>query len=477
MKKTLFPYQSKALEDILGFLFEDKKLKSGICVVPTGGGKSVILEALSQKLKGEKCLMVVPSQELLLQNYQAILNEGGNCSLFSASVGRKDVSDLTLATIGSLKDKGLEFKDFKYIIVDEAHYKFNATGDEAIFKSFLREVKPKKLLGLTATPFMLDSVKGQPALKMLPNMRPKLFQDIIHVTQVKDVIDAGRWAKIEYETHPVNKSSLQVGGAEYTKESIDLFLKENNVNNRICLKLSELKSEKTLTFVPTVEIAEKMSQWFNKKYDGKYSSAVVSALTPKRERLEIVKRFKDLNDTLNHVINYGTLTTGFDFPSLKHILGGRPTMSLALLYQMIGRGCRVSEGKDKMVYYDFCDNTSFFGDVQELTIENCFGGWKCFIGDNLFTGYPLNCGITVSKSFLARPPKVVNIDYTMKFWFGKYDNVPVFKTPKFYRDYILKGLNSNPLLNEEEVALKELLLKLNTKDIVDIFTRPLPQKT
>ena len=469
MKKTLFPYQSKALEDILGFLFKDKKLKSGLAVLSTGAGKSVILGHLSHSLKGEKCLMIVPSQELLLQNHQAILNEGGNCSLYSASVGRKDVSDLTLATIGSLKDKGSEFKGFKYIIVDEAHYKFNATSDEAVFKSFLREVKPKKLLGLTATPFMLDSVKGQPALKMLTSMRPKIFQDIIHVTQVKEVIEAGRWAKIKYEVHPVDKSNLEVGGAEYTKESIDLFLRENNVNNRICLKLSELKSEKTLTFVPTVEIAEKMSQWFNKKYDGKYSSAVVSALTPKRERLEIVRRFKDVNDTLNHVINYGTLAVGFDYPALKNILCGRPTMSLALFYQIVGRGCRVSEGKEYMTFYDFCGNTSFFGDVQNLTIENCFGGWKCFIGDNLFTGFPLNCGITVSKSFLARPPKVTGIDYNMKFWFGKYENVNVFKTPKFYRDYILKSYQANPLLNEKEVALKELLLKLNVKDIIDIF--------
>lgn len=469
MKKILFPYQSKALEDILGFLFENKKLKSGLAVLPTGAGKSVLLSHLSQKLKGDSCLMIVPSQELLLQNYEAIVNEGGVCSLYSASVGKKDVSDLTLATIGSLKDKGEEFKGFKYIIVDEAHFKFNSTADESVFKSFLAEVKPKKLLGLTATPFMLDSVKGQPALKMLTNMRPKIFQDIIHVTQVSDVIKAGRWAKINYEKHPVNKSSLQVGGAEYTKESIDLFLRDNNVNNRICLKLSELHNQKTLTFVPTVEIAEKMSQWFNKKYHGKFSSAVVSALTPKRERLEIIRRFKDVNDTLNHVINYGTLAVGFDYPDLKYILCGRPTNSLSLFYQIVGRGCRVSPGKDYMTFYDFCDNTSFFGDIQNLTVENCFGGWKCFIGENLFTGYPLNCGISVTKSFLREPPRVIGIDYKMKFWFGKYENVEVFKTPKFYRDFILKGIQNNPLPNEKEVALRELLLKLNVKDIVDIF--------
>ena len=235
---------------------------------------------------------------------------------------------------------------------------------------------------------------------------------------------------------------------------------------------NELKStdlSKGDLFENILHIAEKMSQWFNKKYDGKYSSAVVSALTPKRERLEIVRRFKDVNDTLNHVINYGTLSTGFDFPSLKFILCGRPTMSLALFYQIVGRGCRVSEGKEYMTFYDFCGNTSFFGDVQNLTIENCFGGWKCFIGENLFTGFPLNCGITVSKSFLARPPKVTGIDYNMKFWFGKYENVNVFKTPKFYRDYILKSYQANPLLSEKEVALKELLLKLNVKDIIDIF--------
>ena len=476
MIKTLFSFQQRAIDDIWAFLFEDKKYKSGLGVLPTGSGKSVILAKLSQMLEGHKVLMIVPSVELLKQNYQAILNEGGNCSLYSASVDSKEISGLTLATIGSLKGKASEFKGFKYVLVDEAHYKFNSTADEAVFKTFIREVKPKKLLGLTATPFMLDSVKGQPALKMLPYMRPKLFQEIIHVTQVQEVIKAGRWAKIVYEQHPVNKSSLTIGGAEYTKESVDLFLRENDINNRICLKLSELCAEKTLTFVPTVDIADKMAEWFNKKHPG-YKAAVVSALTPKKEREQLIKDFKDMNNTLNHIINFGTLTTGFDFPELAHIIGGRPTMSLSLYYQMLGRGCRVHKDKPFMTYYDMCDNTSFFGDVQELSIEFFKGAWRCFIGDKLFTGFPLNCGLHIDKDFILNPPKVGNIDYGMTMWFGKYKGdplkkippSPVFKLPNWYRKYLLESLSTQGILDKKEAALLELLIKLQSKDIISIF--------
>ena len=479
MKFELFPFQKKSLQDCTSFI-SDSKIKSGLAVIPTAGGKSVVIAKICYELRNTSLLVVVPSEELLRQNMDAMVREGLSVSVFSASLNSKVISNLTIATIGSLKDKGLEFKNFgiKHVIIDEAHFKFSSattikddTQKDAIFKGFMKDLKPKKLLGFTATPFILSNVAGMASLKTLTNVRGGFFKDFIHLTQVSDVIKENRWSRIEYDLHPVCTTSLKANtsGTDYSKESTELFLKENGVNNRICLLLKHHQSKKTLTFVESVDVANKIKEWYNSKaFKGRCE--VVSGDMPKKLRKSIIDEYKDVNSDLLHLINYGTLTTGFDFPELAIVIGGRPTMSLALYYQMLGRLTRVHPNKPFGLYIDLVGNYSKFGAIERLNFDSV-GRFTnaCFSGDKLLTDIPLTFPYEVTKSTILNPPKrkvIANRD--MRYWFGKYDGELVCKSPKWYRQFLLDGAGDYPL-NEKREALNELLSSLKFNEYTSIL--------
>lgn len=470
-KYELFSFQKEALLNCEGFLY-NSELKNGLAVVPTAGGKSVIIAKLATKIKSEKTLFIVPSVELLEQNLSAMEREGLSVSVYSASMKRKEMGQLTIATMGSLYDKGKDFKNFgfKFVVADEAHFKlsFRSVGNkEGKFKEFIKELKPKKLLGLTATPFVLDKINGLSAVRSMYSMRESLFKNVIHITQVSEVIAHNRWSKIVYDIHPVNKLSLEVNtsGSEYSSESVALFLKENNVNNRVCKLLKKYTSQKTLTFVETVDVAKTIRDWYNGKV-GVGRCEVISGDMDSKLRKAIIAEYKDVNSDLNHLINYGTLTTGFDFPQLSIIIGARPTMSLSLYYQMLGRLTRVHPNKEFGLYIDLVGNYSNFGAIEEYNFEN-INGWKLFCGERLITDIPLTTPFEVTKSTLRNPPKLKKIeDINMKFWFGKYKEKEVRFAPKFYRDYLLKSMTPS---TEKELNLIGLMLDLEEQEFIKIL--------
>ena len=114
-----------------------------------------------------------------------------------------------------------------------------------------------------------------------------------------------------------------------------------------------------LVFVKFVEQAERMVKEIP-------FSAVVSGETPKKVREEILAKFKA--GIIKVVVNVGTLTTGFDYPELDTAIIARPTMSLSLWYQMVGRVIRPCPGKDGWII-DLGGNLRRFGKVEDLRIE------------------------------------------------------------------------------------------------------------
>jgi DNA repair protein RadD len=110
---------------------------------------------------------------------------------------------------------------------------------------------------------------------------------------------------------------------------------------------------------------------------------VVSGTTPKGEREDILQRFK--SGRIKVVANVGVLTTGFDFPALSTVLLARPTMSLALYYQMVGRAIRPYPGKDAWIV-DLCGNYDRFGKVEDLELrEPKKGMWAVYSGEKQLT--------------------------------------------------------------------------------------------
>jgi DNA repair protein RadD len=106
---------------------------------------------------------------------------------------------------------------------------------------------------------------------------------------------------------------------------------------------------------------------------------VVHAETPKKEMDRIMAGFR--NGTIKAVANVGMLTTGFDKQDLDTVVVARPTMSLGLWYQMVGRAIRTFLGKPESWIIDMGDNLRLFGRVEDLEIKD-EGNEKWYISSN-----------------------------------------------------------------------------------------------
>lgn len=386
---TLRPYQEKAVQTAFNYFLRGSSKVNPILILPTGSGKSLVIARLTQMLKSD-ILVISPSKEILEQNYDKYEGYGGTASIYSASKGVKEIGAITFATIGSIKTKSGDFAHVRYIIVDECHTLPPNQG--SMFMGFLSQMSGIKVIGLSATPFRLkkynDPFTGMPMSKinLLPRERPRFFNDIIHVTQISEMYEQGFLAPIKYIPLTWDNGSLKVNttGAEYTDESIDSELKRQKVYERIpeIIKQSIEKGRKyRLVFVQNVDQAEALASKIP-------DSSCVSAKTPKKEREQIIQDFK--SGKIKTVFNVGTLTVGFDFPALDTIIIARPTMSLALYMQMIGRGIRVHESKTHCALVDMCGNYDMFGGIEKLEYRKDHKGmWVLWNGDRILSGVKL----------------------------------------------------------------------------------------
>ena len=141
-----------------------------------------------------------PSKEILEQNFKKLCSYGIlDCSIYSASFNSKEISRITFATIGSVKNHPELFTHFKNIIVDECHL---VNPKEGMYKDFFDAVKCK-VLGLTATPYRLSSSRDFGSmLKFITRTKPHVFSEVIYHVQVSTLLDMGYLAKLNY--YPMN---------------------------------------------------------------------------------------------------------------------------------------------------------------------------------------------------------------------------------------------------------------------------------
>lgn len=379
MNIQLRDYQKAASDKAVAFFNEKKTKYNAIMVLPTGSGKSIVLADIANRLD-DNVLIFCPSREILKQNYEKMnMINPFRCAIFSASFNSKDVGKVTFATIGSVKSHPELFQHFKYIMVDEAH---QCNPKQGMYKEFFEALGQTKILGLTATPYRLSSYMGGSMLKFITRTRPNIFSKVIYQVQISTLLDMGYLSKISYyQLSPTgwNESRLKVNttGADYTDKSVIMEYQRVDFYGFLVSIVERLLKPKRggarkgiLVFTRFVKEANQLA--------GKIPDcAVVSAETPKAERDAILQKFKA--GEIKVVANAGVLTTGFDYPELDTVVMARPTMSLALYYQIVGREIRPHKGKDAW-FVDLCGNIKRFGKVEDLKLvdTNNKGKWVVF---------------------------------------------------------------------------------------------------
>lgn len=371
MVYTLRDYQKRA-SDAAVDAFLGKKDYNGILILPTGAGKSLIIADIASRIDGP-LLVMQPSKEILEQNFKKLQSYGiWDCSIFSASVGRKEISRITYATIGTVINQLEKFRHFKYVLWDEAHDGVNPEGGQAL--TFINDVPGRQVVGLTATPFRLcRSFDGTCMLKFLTRVRNRIFDKVLYYCQVGDLLAKGYLAELKYydltfiDLKRVRSNST---GADYDEKSLVLeyersgyYDKLANTTLRVLKPKSGIPRKGVLVFTAFVKEAEQLVRTL--QYNN-VSAACVSGKMKKAEREKVLKDFTE--GKIKVIANVGVLTTGFDYPELDTIILARPTKSLALYYQMVGRAIRPHRNKVCGWVIDLGGNYKRFGAVSDLQV-------------------------------------------------------------------------------------------------------------
>lgn len=372
-------YQQQASDAAVRFFSDKHKKRNAIEVLPTGAGKSLVIADIASRLEGHT-LVFQPSKEILEQNYLKLCSYGVmDCSIFSASFGRKDIARITFATIGSVRHHPELFQHFRNIIIDECHL---VNPKEGMYKEFLSMLNCK-VLGLTATPYRLSSSRDYGAmLKFITRTRPCVFSEVIYQVQISTLLDMGYLSKLNYyPMNPVGWNELNLKanttGADYTDRSvvreyerIDFYGFLVSIVRRLLNPKAGGKRKGILVFTRFLKEAEQLTQSIP-------GTAIVSGDTPKATREMILRQFKA--GEIPVVANVGVLTTGFDYPELDTIVMARPTMSLALWYQIVGRAIRPHPDKEAGWIVDLCGNLKRFGEVKYLRlVDGGNGKWAVY---------------------------------------------------------------------------------------------------
>ena len=378
MKYTLRDYQQQASDAAVRFLTTKTSHRGGLLILPTGAGKSLVIAEIASRID-EPLIVLQPNKEILEQNYNKLLSyDVFDCSIYSASLRRKDINRITFATIRSVMNHMHDFDAFHKIIIDECHL---VNPGEGQYKEFLDAVEGRKVVGLTATPYRLEqqidpkTIKWPnpqygSILKFLTRTRPRVFERVLYFAQVKELLDKGYLAPMRYfdmNKLEMKNVKLNTKGSDYDENSLkaemeraDLYEYTLQIVNRVLHPKDGKPRNGILVFTKFVADAERLT-W---DLDG--ICEMVSGDTPMKERTAILERFKSGETKV--VANVGVLTTGFDYPALDTIILARPTMSLALYYQMVGRAIRPYPGKVGWVI-DLCGSCAKFGEVADLEVD------------------------------------------------------------------------------------------------------------
>ncbi|WP_413583241.1 DEAD/DEAH box helicase [Bdellovibrio sp. HCB288] len=352
----LRPYQQEAVQATLQHFRKEKA--PAVIVLPTGAGKSLVIAELARLARG-RVLVMAHVKELVEQNHAKYISFGLDAGIFSAGLDRKDSSQKVI--FGSIQsiaraEEGF-FDNFSLVVIDECH-RVSMEGETQYFQvvAKLRRLNPEIcVLGLTATPYRLGLgwiYNYHQDRKLQQTTEDRFFKKCIYELSI------GYMIKNKYLTPPLkidspvacyDFSSLKLHGTSYVTSQIEALLKDQKRITPLIIKnIVDMSVDRhgVMIFTSSVNHAIEIM-----KSLPPYVSALVVGDTEVEERDEIINAFKVRK--LKFLVNVSVLTTGFDAPHVDVIAILRPTESVSLYQQIVGRGLRLSEGKSDCLVLDY----------------------------------------------------------------------------------------------------------------------------
>ncbi len=352
----LRPYQQDAVNATLKHFRLDQT--PALIVLPTGAGKSLVIADLARLARG-RVLVLAHVRELVEQNHAKYRGLNLEAGIYSAGLQRKDSEQKTIfASIQSVARASEDFfENFSLLVIDECH-RISMAGDSQYFQviSKLQKINPDLcILGLTATPYRLGYgwiYEFNAATNVRQTTSERFFKKCIFELSTAFMI------KNSFLTPPVqidspvacyDFSSLRLNGLHFVKAQIETLLKDQKrITPVIIQNIIEISKDRkgVMIFTSSVHHAEEILSLLAKNI-----SALVVGETEDQERDQIIASFK--RQKIKYLVNVSVLTTGFDAPHVDVIAILRPTESVSLYQQIIGRGLRLSPGKEDCLILDY----------------------------------------------------------------------------------------------------------------------------
>lgn len=359
----LRPYQLSAIAAIYSY-FEDRK-GNPLVVIPTAGGKSLVMasfiDGVLKAWPDQRILVVTHVRELIAQNHAEMLGlwPEAPAGIYSAGLGRRDAeARILFAGIQSIHRRAAEIGHCDLILIDEAHLiPGKASTMYRRFLDAMKAINPNlKVIGLTATPYRLDS-------GMLHEGENALFTDIAYEVSIRDLIMAGHLSPLMSKQPQTRLDVTGVGtrGGEFIARDLEKAVDQDAITRAAVSEIIVYGKDRKswLAFCSGVSHASHVAAEFRRCG---ISCATIFGDTAKDERDRIIADFKA--GKIRALASMGVLTTGFNAPAVDLIAMLRPTKSAGLYVQMAGRGTRLAQGKDNCLVLDFAGNVKRHGPID-----------------------------------------------------------------------------------------------------------------
>lgn len=361
------PYQEEALDAIWGYFASGNK-GNPLIAHPTGTGKSVLpavfIERIMKVWPTQRFMMITHVKELIEQNYEVLKYVWNNApvGIYSAGLKQKQTAfPIVYAGIQSAIKNPMAFGHRDLIFIDEAHLVSDKESSQYLtFLSVLRSINPHlKVIGMSATPFRMG-------MGMLTD--GGLFTDIIHdITGIEGfnrlLADGYMAPLIPLRTKTeLDVSGVNIQNHEFAAGQLQSAVDKQEITYNALRETCEAGHNRGswLIFSSGIEHAEHIASMLG-------SFGIDCAAVHSKQKSDYndaaIKAFKD--GTLRSIVCFSKLTTGFNHPAIDLIVDLRPTLSVPLHVQKLGRGTRPADQKNDCLVLDFARNVPRLGPIND----------------------------------------------------------------------------------------------------------------
>jgi superfamily II DNA or RNA helicase len=344
---SLRPYQQTAVDQVRDSFRAGRRRP--LLVAPTGSGKTVTFSYItaSAAAKGNRTLILVHRQELLEQCHRALDSMDVPHGLIAAGLTPERHQLTQIASVQTLIRRFDRVVAPDLIVIDEAHH---ATA--GAWASVLKQYPDARVLGVTATPQRLDG-KGL----------GEVFDDLIRGPEVADLIEQNFLARpIYYAPKTVSMDGVRTTAGDYNRADLAERMDRPTITGDAVTHYRKYcDGQPCIVFCTGIKHAEHVAAAFNAEG---YRFQVIDGTLSKDER---ARRVLDLSSgTLQGLVSVDIVSEGFDLPCVSTAILLRPTASLSLHLQQIGRVLRPSPGKQRAVILDHVGNCRRHGLAEEI---------------------------------------------------------------------------------------------------------------